>query len=75
MQNTSGKFTKLDSNRIRHTQKVIGKSLYYACATDSTTLMAINEISEEQDNGTTATAAAVALLLDYSATYPDDTVR
>ena len=38
-------------------------------------VMAINEISVAYSNGTTATAAAMAWLLDYPATYPDDTVR
>ena len=59
---------------IKHIQKVIGTLIYYARAIDSTILMEINAISAAQF-GTTTTAATVAWLLDYAATYPDATVR
>ena len=36
---------KLDAEGIKNIQKVIGNLLYYACAIDSTMLMAINAIS------------------------------
>ena len=66
---------KLDAEGIKHIQKVIRSLLYYARAIDSTMLMSINAISSSQVTGTTATAAAVAWLLDYAATYPNATIR
>ena len=66
---------KLDADGIKHIQKIIGTLLYYARAIDSTMLMEINAISAVQANGKTATAAAMAWLLDYAAIYSDATVR
>ena len=45
---------KLDANGIKHTQRFMGKLLYYSRAIDNTMLMEINAISEAQTNGTTA---------------------
>ena len=50
---------KLDANGIKHTQRFMGKLLYYSRAIDNTMLMEINGISEAQTNGTTATAGLV----------------
>ena len=66
---------KLDAEGIKHIQKVIGNLLYYARTIDSTMLMAINAISSAQATGIITTAAAVAWLLDYAATYPNATIR
>ena len=51
---------KLDANGIKHIQKFIGTSLYYAHAIDSTIVIPINAISVSPANGTTSTAANVS---------------
>ena len=66
---------KLNTEGINHIQKVSGTLLYYARAIDSTMLMAINAISSAQATGTTATAAAVAWLLNYAVIHPNATIR
>ena len=66
---------KLDTEGIKHIQKFIGALLYYACAIDSTMLMAINAISSAQVTGTTVTADAGTWILDYAATNPNATIR
>ena len=72
---TVDKKLQLYAEGIKHIQKVIGTLIYYAHAIDSTMLMAINAISSDQATGTTATADAATWLLDYAATYPNDTIR
>ena len=66
---------KIDADGIKQIQIFLWTLLYYDCTINSTTLMAIYAISAAQANVTTATASAVAWSLDYSATYPDATVR
>ena len=50
----------------------MGSLLFYARAVDNKLLVAINAIGAQQASATEATNEAVATLLDYVSTYPDD---
>ena len=63
---------KLDEKGVKRVQEVVGALLFYGRAVDNKLLVAINAIGIQQANATEATKAAVATLLDYLATYPDD---
>ena len=65
----------LDKEGIKFVQKVVGSFLYLARAIDSTILMALNAIANEQAAPTEATRERVLHLLDYLATHPDAVVR
>jgi Reverse transcriptase (RNA-dependent DNA polymerase). len=69
---TSPAADKAQKTRI---QQIVGSLLYYARAVDYTMLVALNDISHEQNNPTTQTLHKVTQLLDYAATHPDATVR
>ena len=57
---------------IKRVQGIVGALLYYARAVDNTLLVALNAIGTQQAAATEATDAAVSQLLDYVATYPND---
>ncbi len=65
----------LDPKEINRIQQVVGTLLYYARAVDSTMLVALGTLAEEQTKGTEQTATAVVQLLDYAATNPDAKFR
>ena len=65
----------LDKEGIKFVQKVVGSFLYLARAIDSTILMGLNAIANEQANPTEATRERTLQLLDYLATHPDAIVR
>ena len=50
----------------------MGALLFYGRAVNNKLLVAINAIGIQQATTTEATKEAVATLLDYLATYPDD---
>ena len=50
----------------------MGALLFYARAVDNKLLVAINAVGAQQASATEATNEAVATLLDYVATYPND---
>jgi hypothetical protein len=54
---------------------VVGSFLYLGRAIDSTILMGLNAIANEQSNPTEQTCERVLHLLDYLATHPDAIVR
>jgi Reverse transcriptase (RNA-dependent DNA polymerase). len=56
-------------------QQIVGSLLYYACTVDYTMLVALNDISHEQNNPTAQTLQKVTQLLDYTATHPNATIR
>ena len=62
----------LDDKRKRRIQEIVGSLLYYARAVDNKLLVALSAIAARQSQATVATELAVALLLDYVATYPND---
>jgi hypothetical protein len=51
---------------------IAGSILYYARAVDNKQLVALSAIATRQAKATIATEQAVDLLLDYVATYPND---
>jgi hypothetical protein len=65
----------LTPDLIKQVQRVTGTLLFSARAVDSTMLIALGTIAEQQTNGTEATARAVVHLLDYCVTHPDATIR
>ena len=65
----------LDQEGKKFVQKVVGSFLYLARAVDSTILMALNAIANEQANPTEMTRERILQLLDYLATHPDAVVR
>jgi len=65
----------LDQEGKTFVQKVVGSFLYLARAVDSTILMALNAIANEQANPTEMMRERVLQLLDYLATHPDAVVR
>jgi hypothetical protein len=68
-------FSPLSKENIKHVQRVIGSTLYYARAVDLTVLMALSTIAGEQAKGTEYAMMKTKQLLDYLATHPDTTVR
>jgi hypothetical protein len=65
----------LDKEGIKWIQQVVGSFLYYARAIDSTILMSLNAIANEQSCPTEMTKERVLQFLDYMATHPDAIVR
>jgi hypothetical protein len=65
---------KLNPDKIKDIQSVIGSILYYARAVDITVLMALSSIAIKQSKGTTSTMMKAKQLLDYLVTYPDATI-
>ncbi len=64
----------LNANRKRHVQEIVGSLIYYAQAVDNKLLVALSTIAARQAKATIATEQAVNLLLDYVATYPNDSI-
>jgi hypothetical protein len=65
----------LDKQGIKRIQEIVGVLLYYARAIDNTMLVALNDISSAQANGTEHTLNAVTKLLNYAASHPDAVIR
>ena len=64
----------LSAKRLLRVQKIIGSLLYYARAVDNKLLVALNAISARQSKATIHTEQLVHTLLDYVATYPNDSI-
>ena len=64
--------TPLDKAGVKRVQRIVGALLYYARAVDNKLLVALSAIGSQQAAATENTNTAVAQLLDYVATYPDD---
>jgi hypothetical protein len=65
----------LTPDLIKRVQRVTGTLLFYARAVDSTMLVALGTIAEQQTKRTEATAGAVVHLLDYCVPHPNATIR
>ena len=65
----------LDARATQQIQAIAGTFLYYARAVDSTILVALNEIANQQARPTMLTRAACDMLLDYLSTHPEATIR
>ena len=62
----------LDEKGVKSIQEIVGALLFYGRAVNNKLLVAINAIGIQQASATEATKDAVATLLDYVATYPND---
>jgi hypothetical protein len=65
----------LDATGTKRVQSVNGTFMYYCRAVDPCILVALNEISTEQANPTTATRGKTDMLMDYLHTYPNAAIR
>ena len=65
----------MEKKRITRIQAINGTYLYYARGVDPCMLSAINEISSQQARPTQETNKKVSMLMDYSITYPNATIR
>jgi hypothetical protein len=65
----------VNCKKIKHLQEVVGTFLYYACALDSTMLVALGTLASDQSEPTTDTLTAMTQLLNYAATHPDAVVE
>jgi hypothetical protein len=63
---------KLDPKGVKWVQEIVGALLFYGQAVDNKLLVTINAIGIQQATATEATNEAVATLLDYLATYPNN---
>jgi hypothetical protein len=72
---TTDQSPALNAKETQQIQAIAGTFLYYARAVDSTILVALNEIANQQAKPTMLTRAACDMLLDYLSTHPDATVR
>jgi hypothetical protein len=69
-QNPTANTALLDKAAITHLQEVIGTLLFYACAINSTMLVALGTLASAQSQGTEATAkACTPHLLNYCAKH------
>ena len=64
----------LSPERLLCVQKIVGSLLYYTRAMDNKLLVAINAIASRQSKATVHTEQLVHTLLDYVATYPNDSI-
>jgi hypothetical protein len=55
-------------------QEIVGSLLYYPWAVNIKLLVALSAIADPQAKATIATEQAVDLLLNYVATYPNDSI-
>ena len=69
------KTKKINSDRKKRIQQIIGMILYYARAIDLTSLPGLSGIASKQAEATKNTERRAAQMLDYLATHPDATVR
>ena len=64
----------LDVAGIKRVQAIVGALLYYARAVDKKWLVALSNIGGQQAAATKKTNEAINQLLDYCATYPNDSI-
>ncbi len=70
----SDTYELLDDSCKHCIHKIDGSLLYYARAVDNKLLVALSAIAARQAKATVPTEQAVHLLLDYVATYPNDSI-
>ena len=64
----------LNAAGIKRVQDIVGALLYYARAVDNNILVALSTISGQKAAATEKTNEAINQLLDYCATYPNDSI-
>ena len=62
----------LNEKGIKRIQDIVGALIYVGRAVNNKLLVALSEIGAQQASAIEDTAAAIAQLLDYVATYPND---
>ena len=67
--------SKVNPERVKVVQQVIGGVLYYARAVDYTVLASLSSITSKQSQATEGTEKKVQQLLDYLSTRPDAAVQ
>ena len=67
--------TPLDDHGKKFIQKVCGKFQFYACAVDSTMLVALSDIATQQSKATVKTLHKVTQFLNYAASNPNAELR
>jgi hypothetical protein len=70
----TGYFTKVDRQRNKKVQKIVGSILYYTRAVDMTVLMALSSIASDQTKGMERTLEKAYQVLNYLATHPNAVV-
>ena len=65
----------LDKKATNIIQSIVGTMLYYGRSVDPTMSRAINEILRVQSKPTRDTEKNERMILDYSATYPNEFIR
>ena len=66
---------RVDEDKRRLVQQVVGSILYYGKGPDLTTLVALSSLASEQAKATGQTIDRMEWLLDYLVTNPDATIR
>ena len=64
----------LDAAGIKCVQSIVGALLYYARAVDKKMLVALSTIGGQQEAAIEKTNKSINQLLDYCATYPNDSI-
>ena len=67
--------TPLDADGKKFIQRVCGKFQFYACAVDSTMLVALSDIATQQSKATANTLQKVTQFVNYAASNPDAKLR
>jgi hypothetical protein len=65
----------IDKKEKTRVQAITGTFLYYSWAVDPTMLVALNEITAQQAAPTAETVTKTKMLLDYTTTNPEATIR
>jgi hypothetical protein len=63
------------AERVQRLQQIVGTFLYYACAIDSSMLVALGSLAAAQTTATLTTEQHITHFLDYAATNPTAVVR
>ena len=66
---------RIDKEKRRLVQQVVGSTSYYAKASDLITLVALSSVTSKQAKATEKTVTSMEWLLDYLATKPDATIQ
>ena len=62
----------IDTTGVKNIQAIIGALLYYAHAVDNKLIVSLSAIGAQQASATESTVDAINQLIDYIATYPND---
>ena len=66
---------RLNKEKTKRVQGIVGTFLYYACAVYPTMLVALSALASQQSKATEKTEQAKKRFMDYAATNPSATIR